>query len=94
MPPTESGGSIVTSFKLEYDEIEALPSFTTIYEGNDLVVTVGETDGLVRGEQYRFILKAVNFFGESEPSIETFVALGRRPQKPDPPIKIEELSSQ
>ena len=35
----------------------------------------------------------MNQFGESEPSAETTVAIGRRPSKPDPVRKIDSLSS-
>lgn len=56
-------------------------------------MTVGVDDGLTAGVKYRFVVKAKNQFGLSEPSTETTVAIGRRPQVPDPVRKVESLSS-
>ena len=70
---------MIESFQLLYDEINEVASFELIKQTTQLSVTVGIADGLVVGTEYRFVVKAVNKFGPSEPSSETTVAIGRRP---------------
>ena len=94
VPPADNGGSALTSFRLYYDVIGSAPAYQLIYEGTDLTVTVSTSDGLVAGSTYRFVLHAVNQFGESVQSEETVVALGRLPEQPSAPYKIESASSQ
>jgi len=79
IPPDDNGGSTISSYKLSMDTIQATPSFSVIYSGTALSVTLTTADGLVTGTTYRFILQAVNAFGDSDASEETRVALGRVP---------------
>ena len=93
VPPLESGGSVVLAYQLWYDEINESASFEQIGQTSDLQMTVGVDEGLVAGTEYRFVVKAVNQFGPSEPSPEIMIAIGRRPSKPNPVRKVESLSS-
>jgi|LauGreDrversion4_2_1035121.scaffolds.fasta_scaffold01782_4 hypothetical protein len=58
-----------------------------------MFASTGVSDGLVPGTIYRFVLVATNAFGDSDQSLETRVALGNLPTKPNPPFKIETLST-
>lgn len=65
-----------------------------MFSGNTLTKTLTvAADGLVAGTTYRFILKASNEFGDSDASEETIIAVGRLPDKPSTPTKVEEDSS-
>ena len=93
LPPTDTGGSSITSYQLWYDELNEIADFDMIYESTLLTATVGVDEGLSAGEKYRFVVKAVNQFGASDPSAEATVAIGRRPSTPNPVRKVESLSS-
>lgn len=67
--------------------------YTLVYSGNNFGYTVSTADGLTTGVTYRFILKAVNSYGDSIQSKETRVALGNLPPAPAAPFKIEAASS-
>ena len=78
------------------DTIQAVPNFKVVYEGLSLTVTLSTSNlslGLVAGTTYRFTLQAVNIYGSSDFSEETRVALGTLPPQPNPPTKVEALSS-
>ena len=92
-PPLDAGGSAITSFQLWYDELNEVADFELIDQTTIFTSTVGVADGLTTGTNYRFVVKAVNQFGPSEPSGEIVVAIGRVPQTPDPVRKVESLSS-
>jgi hypothetical protein len=64
-----------------------------IYAGPDTHVTLTTEDGLVTGNNYRFVMSVENAFGESEFSEETRVALGGLPGTPEKPTKVEEEST-
>lgn len=64
-----------------------------MYSGNSFSHTVSTADGLTTGVTYRYILKAVNQFGDSLQSKETRVALGNLPLAPAAPSKVESASS-
>ncbi len=56
-----------------------------------MFASTGVSDGLVSGTIYRFVLVATNAFGDSDQSLETRVAHGNLPTKPNLPFKIETL---
>ena len=93
VPPLDTGGSLISSYQLWYDELNEIANFKLIAETSILTATVGVDDGLVSGTKYRFVVKALNAFGPSESSPETTAAIGRRPLTPNPVRKVEQLST-
>ena len=89
LPPLNNGGSVVTGYKLYYDEISIPDNYALVYSGNLMSVSVGLTNGLVMGTIYRFTLVASNQFGDSGMSQELRAALGSLPLTPNAPFKIE-----
>ena len=93
VPPIDTGGSTITSYQLWYDELGETESFELIKEVTGLSAIVGVDDGLIAGNKYRFVVKAVNQFGPSDPSVEITAAIGDRPFTPNAVRKVESLSS-
>lgn len=93
VPPLDSGGSLISSYQLWYDELNEIADFQLVAETSILTATVGVDDGLISGTKYRFVVKALNAFGPSNFSPETTVAIGRRPTTPNPVRKVEQLST-
>ena len=76
VPPSNNGGSIITGYKLYFDSIQEIASYSLIYNGPNISATVTTADGLVTGRTYRFVLKVFNQFGDSDQSEEIRLALG------------------
>jgi len=86
VPPEDNGGVIVTGYKLWVDTLQTIPSYTKVYEGNDLAVVVKASGASLQlGVIYRFIVQAVNEFGDSDFSEIVKCSLGSVPNKPFTP---------
>ena len=60
VPPSDTGGSSITSYQLWYDELNEIADFEMIDESTILTIEVGVDQGLIAGQKYRFVVKAVN----------------------------------
>ncbi len=66
LEPTDLGGSPLIGFKLYVDTLQINDDYRLVYSGNSFSHTVSTTDdGLTTGVTYRYILKAVNIYGDS-----------------------------
>jgi|LauGreDrversion4_2_1035121.scaffolds.fasta_scaffold02153_3 hypothetical protein len=65
LEPSDLGGSPLFGFKLYVDTLQLNDDYELIYSGNSFSHTVSTLDGLSTGVTYRYILKAVNQFGDS-----------------------------
>ena len=76
------------------DTIQAADTYAIVYSGNNLTVELTvASNGLVAGTTYRFKLQAVNQYGASYSSEETYAAVGSLPPQPNAPYKDETLST-
>lgn len=66
----------------------------TSYTDNSLIHTLTDTiDSIVPYNIYRFRVKTVNYYGDSDYSAELSVAMASLPSQPAPPIKQQLFSS-
>lgn len=94
LPPADDGGVIVTGYKLWKDTLQTIPSYTLVYSGSSMDVTLqAATAGLSLNTLYRFRVQAVNEFGDSDFSEDLKSSLGSVPNKPHTPRKVEYKSS-
>ena len=64
------------------------------YTDNSLIHTLTEADdGIIPNTIYRFRVRTVNFYGDSDYSTELAVAVAPLPSQPDPPTKLQTTSS-
>ena len=95
-PPSSDGGSIITSYTLEYSGFATLNwNPVTTYTDNSMSHTVTVASGLVNAhEKYRFRIYCNNDFGPSDPSGEIVLSIASLPSKPDPVTKDQSESSE
>ncbi len=94
-PSSDDGGSIITEIVLEKSDFLATNwSRVTTYSDNSLIHTLTvAADGLVAYSTYRFRVKTVNFYGDSNYSAELAVAVAPLPSQPAPVTKQQMFSS-
>ena len=95
-PPTSDGGSIITSYTLQYSEFAILSwNPVTTYIDNSMSHTVTVASGLVIAHgKYRFRIYCTNDFGVSDPSSEVVVSIASLPSQPNAVTKDQLGSSQ
>lgn len=97
VPPSDNGGAEISNYLLYsvVDSISTSQTQTLVYSGTSLFSSVDSTTySLVAGTTYRFTLKAVNKFGASGESQYVLAALGKYPDQPSAPTKVESESTQ
>jgi len=94
-PSSDDGGSIITEMVLEISDFLATNwSKVATYSDNSLIHTLTVADdGLIANSAYRFRVKTVNFYGDSEYSAELAVAVAPLPSQPAPVTKQQLFSS-
>lgn len=94
-PSSDDGGSIITEIVLEIaGYLSSNWAKVTTYSDNSLIHTLTVADdGLVPYSIYRFRVKTVNYYGNSDYSAELPVAVAPLPSQPPPVIKQQLFSS-
>ena len=87
--PPDNGASEISNYLLYMDEVSSTYSPELVYNGSSLSHTVQSSSYPSVSGNLRFYLQAINEFGASEASEETYAAFGTKPNKPDAPFKIE-----
>lgn len=87
--PPDNGASEISNYLLYMDQITSISNPQLVYNGSDLTYSVELADYPTITGSLRFYLQAVNEFGTSEASEETYAAFGTNPDQPAAPFKVE-----